>query len=58
MTDPNAETQKIENPSGKRIKQVTILFDDKGQGYDIKVFLPNGREAEIDIVDEEDVLAD
>lgn len=38
-------------------KQVTI-FDDKGQGFDIKVFLPDGREIKIDIIDEEDVRED
>ena len=42
----------------KQIKQVTILFDDEGQGYDIKVFLPDGREVLIDVVDEEDVQMD
>ena len=48
-------------------KQVTIIFDDKGQGFDIKVFLPDvvregrfchGREIKIDIIEEEDVRED
>ena len=43
MVDPNSETKKIEPV----LKQVTILFNDEGQGYDIKVFLPDGREIEM-----------
>ncbi len=53
MVDPNADT-KTED----LLKQVTILFDDEGLGFDIKVFLPDGREVEIDILEEEDVSAD